>query len=132
LNVMELTNHESSLIHGNSQIEISHFHVPFWMKISSKFSYFKHLWSPLHERPCWLELNQHDLHPSLIWSSNGGDEPHTHVGMPIEWITWKRRFLPMWAFMPVLFIVHHFTSDPIHIWHKYLFKQLSFSCCAKA
>jgi uncharacterized protein YifE (UPF0438 family) len=30
----------------------------------------------------------------------------------------------MWASMLVLFVVHHFTSNPTHMWHGSLFKQL--------
>jgi hypothetical protein len=26
--------------------------------------------------------------------------------------------------MSILFVVYHFTSDPIHLWHGFLFEQL--------
>jgi hypothetical protein len=44
--------HESSPIHGNSQVKLSIFHIPFWIKILSNFGYPKHLQGPLHNRPC--------------------------------------------------------------------------------
>jgi len=43
LNVMKLIGHESSPIHGNSQIKSSPFHTIFLKKILSNFHYPKHI-----------------------------------------------------------------------------------------
>ncbi len=42
----------------------------------------------------------------------------------IERASWKKQLLPMWALMSILFVVHHFTSNPTDMWHGSLFEQL--------
>jgi len=48
--------------------------------------------------------------------------PHLTLECLIEWATWKKPLLPMWASMFILFIIHHFTSYPTCRWHGSLFE----------
>jgi hypothetical protein len=77
-------------------------------------------------------LDEQDLHPSLIWSLHGGMDPTPHVGMPYRVNNLEEVILTNVGINAILFIVHHFTSDPSHMWHRFLFKQLSFFRYTKA
>jgi hypothetical protein len=61
-----------------------------------------------------------------------GVDATPHVGMPNRVNNLEETTFTNVGLVLILFLVHHFESDPICMWHGPLFKQFPFAYCTEA